>query len=303
MMTHFSRFVALALALLMATLAVVWHPAPVAAQQRAEGTRAVLFAVARYEDQPAHIDPIAIVERGRYLAPPADGDGEATSAAARRFIADYYRAGRQLRLLFGGAPAGTLTVREYIQPACVSMTASAQLQTSVRVGGMVQALATDSAALGGQRNSRRAPTEAERTSMLELARSRYRQRGVAAAALRAIETINLTAVDLNGDGNWEMIGSFSVGNLANSTPEHMLFLIAEPQGQRLRPSHVWYHRTPVNDEAEAQRQLLVDHLDLDGDGQSEIITQISYYESHDYHIYKKQGSAWRRIYTGGGGGC
>ena len=304
MRPRFSRLAPLALALLIAATAIVWHSVPVGAQRQARSSRAVLFSVARYEEHPAvMIEPIVIIERGRYLPPPSAESGAANPPATQRFISEYYRAGRSLRLLFGGAAAGTLTVREHIRPACVDLTASAQAQTSVRLGGMVQALATDSATLGGQRSLRRAATEAERTSILELARNRYRQRGVAAAALRTIETLNLTAVDLNRDGDWEMIGSFRAGSLANSTPEHTLFLIAEPQGQGFRASHVWYHRTPVNDEAEAQQQLLVDHLDLDGDGVSEIITHIMYYESHDYHIYKKQGSQWRRIYMGGGGGC
>ena len=275
--------------------------APVEAQRRAPGSRAVVFAVWPDEDGP-RLDPVVMVERGRLARLPYNLEQENTPAM-RRFIAEYYRPGRRYRLLFGGGEAGTATVRRYEEPACVGLMAQAQLETSARLGGMVHALATDSTTLGRHASARRAPTETERAAMMELVRRNYRQRRVPAAATNNLRALNLTAIDINDDGQFELIGSFLAGNLSNNTPEHALFLVAEPQGNSFRAAHVWYHRTPPTDEASAQMQNFVDHLDLDGDGVAEIVTRILYYESWDYHIYKRQGSVWRRIYTGGGGGC
>lgn len=297
---HSLPFAVLVLLSLLAA-ALAWQPAPIAAQRQAAPARAILFAVWP-EPNGMKLDPVATIQ-GRRVTPLPYNMDDPPTPAMRRFISDYYRAGRRYRLLFGGGEAGAAVVQRYEEPGCVGMMAQAQVETSARLGGMVNALATDSATLGRRASARRAPTEAERAAVMEIVRSNYRQRRVPAAGINNLRTLNLTAIDVNGDGQFELIGSFLAGNLANNTPEHALFLVAEPQGRSFRAAHLWYHRTTPDAEDNTQMQNFVDHLDLDGDGVSEIITRITYYESWDYHIYKRRGLAWRRIYTGGGGGC
>ena len=113
-----------------------------------------------------------------------------------------------------------------------------------------------------------------------------------------METNNLTAADLGGDGRAELIGSFII--TGEFGVEDALLLIAEPGIDDLAVTLDWYHH---GQEADSHYRRLVDVLDLDGDGTSEVIVQGIYYESHDYFIYKKQRGAWHAVYQGGGGGC
>lgn len=270
---------------------------PRRAAQTAPAGGTVIFAVEKYEQGEPQIEPVVLVSQGRFTAPPVDGD-EAVARRAKKFIGDYFRAGRQFRLLFGGGEAGTASVSKYLEPGCTGMIAEVKLQTSVRVGGEVHALATDSDKLGRGESSRRAPTEAERAAALELARTTYRAKGVAAALVKKMETVNLTATDLDRDGRAELVGSFQT--VAADYTNHSLFIIFEPAGTTFKPALVWFHRGA---EAEAADRRLIDQLDLDGDGTAEVIAEGHYYESNDYIIYKKQQGRWSAVYQGGGGGC
>jgi hypothetical protein len=179
------------------------------------------------------------------------------------------------------------------------MIAEVKAETPVRLGGQVQALATDSKTLGRGESSRRAPTEEERAAALELARANYRAKGVSEALIKKMEVVNLTATDLDRDGRAELIGSFQATS-ADFT-NHSLFIIFEPvSAGGFKPALVWFHKG-AEDAAEDRR--LVDQLDLDGDGKAEVIAEGHYYESNDYIIYKKQAGRWQQVYKGGGGGC
>lgn len=290
---------ALAALLSLATFAPAQKPA---LPRRPSGT-AVVFAVEKHESS-VQIEPVVILRGGAYAPPPVDesdvtgGDAE---AAAQRFIAGYFKPGRQFRLLFGGGEEGSVSVVKYIEPGCVGMWAEVKADTTARLGGEVQALATDSKTIGDGPASRRTPTEAERAEALELARSAFRRNGVTAALVKKMEVFNLTAADLDRDGKFEFIGSFRVENNTNQTSDaYTLFMIFEPAGLALKPALTWFHR---GGEAEYADRRLVDHADLDGDGVSEVIAEGHYYESNDYFIYKKSQGRWRVVYQGGGGGC
>ena len=268
-----------------------------AARKSAAAEETVVFAVQKYEAE-AQIDPVAVITRGRYTAPPLGGDTALETARFKGFIRDFYRPGRKFRVLFGGGEAGSAEVRKYLEPGCVGMEASVTLQTSARLGGQVAALATNSGALGRGKSTRRAPTEAERAAVLELARRAFRRNKVSAARVEKMETNNLTAADLNGDGRAELIGSFII--TGEFGVEDALLLIAEPGIDDFAVTLDWFHH---GQEADSHYRRLVDVLDLDGDGTAEVIAQGIYYESHDYFIYKKQRGAWHVVYQGGGGGC
>ena len=160
------------------------------------------------------------------------------------------------------------------------------------------ALATNSDALGQRTNTRRAPTDDERAAALDLARAAFARNRVAPARVKRMETNNLTAVDLDGDSQSELIGSFVIQG--EFGVEEALFLIAEVSRGSYTATLSWFHR---GQEADATYRRLVDILDLDGDGTTEVVAQGIYYESHDYIIYKKQRGTWQVIYQGGGGGC
>lgn len=289
---------ATACALALVALQLV-SPAPAARAQRASAApeATVVFSVERYEAEAA-LDPVVVIRGGRYASPPMGGETKAEMNAYQSFIRNFYRPGRKYRLLFGGGEAGGVEVVKYQEPGCVGLTASARAETSVRLGGEVKALATNSPALGKGKGTRRAPTEAERASALELARRSFRRNKVGEARVGRMKVNNLTAVDLNADGRAELVGSFIVEG--EFGVEEALLLVAEPGVDDYAVTLDWFHR---GQEADSSYRRLVDALDLDGDKTAELIVQGLYYESHDYFIYKRERGAWRAVYQGGGGGC
>jgi hypothetical protein len=257
----------------------------------------VLFVVKKYESN-VTMEPIVIYNRGAFIKPPIDG----SDSTIKAFVKEYFRAGRQYRLLSGGGEAGTVTVRKYSEPGCVGLVAEAGVETQVRLGGRVQALATDSANVGrAVQGSQRAPTDAERARALELARAAYSKNGVAPALVAKMEVVNLTATDLDRDGKFELIGSFLVEKKEETSPDAFtLFIIFEPEGESLKAALTWFHH---GYEGEFADRHFVDQVDLDNDGVGEVIAEGTYYESNDYIVYKKQQGRWRGVYQGGGGGC
>lgn len=156
------------------------------------------------------------------------------------------------------------------------------------------ALAADSDSLGLPEISRRALSPDERSTVLELVRRTYRRRGVPASLIKSITVTNLTAVDVDRDGNPEFVGSFRI---ERDEKAYLLFLIVEQRTGRYRIALQRY------DEGFEHGEDFVDALDVDKDGVGEVITQVSGYEVWEYAIYKRRGGRWQMVYRGGGGGC
>jgi hypothetical protein len=265
--------------------------------------RAVIFAVTTDRnlmgETAIRIDPIVMISGGRFIAPPAGVDetpGQfSDTPQSSGFAATYFRSGQTYQLLFGGGKIGTATVLKRSNRQCISLAASVRLQTSVKLGGWVMALATNSTALGLPESSRRAPAPDERSAVLNLVKRTYGQRSVPAALLKKITVTNLTAVDLDRDGNAELIGSFRIEQDAKA---YLLFLIVGKRGGAYKIELQRYDQSH-----EESGEDFVDQLDVDGDGIGEVITEVSGYETWDYAIYKKRAGTWQRVYKGGGGGC
>ena len=156
------------------------------------------------------------------------------------------------------------------------------------------ALAADSDSLGLGESKRRAPSPNERSTVLELARRTYRRRGVPTSLINGMKITNLTAVDLDRDGNPELVGSFRV---EQDRTAYLLFLIVDKHEGNYRIALQRY------DEGLEDGEDFVDELDLDGDGIGEVITQVSGSEVWTYSIYKRKAGRWQVVYKGGGGGC
>ena len=285
----------------LTAISLLMSPIPGAGQtntrQSAQGAGStVIFSLAKFDTtQPIYMEPIVVISGGKYTAPPVDAD----PAVTKKFTDSYFRTGRQYRVVFGGGDAGTLTVQKNVEPGCVGLGAEVTVQTTARLGGEVQALAVSSDKIGRGESSRRAPTEEERAAVLEVARAVYRQRGVGAALVGKMNTINLTATDIDRDGKFELIGSFQIEG-ANYLM-HNLFIIFEPTAAgKYRAAWNWFHKGA---EGDYEDRKLVDAVDIDGDGTAEVIAAGHYYEANDYVIYKRQAGVWRPIYKGGGGGC
>ncbi|HZH31218.1 MAG TPA: hypothetical protein VEY11_10685 [Pyrinomonadaceae bacterium] len=276
-------------------------------KQRAASTaqNTVIFAVTRRADAEYAFEPIATYRRGAFAG---SISGESSAEELTRFAKSYYRAGQRYRLIWGGAEAGTLVAKESQKESdCGKASATASAQTDVQLGGNRMALATNSPTLGLAKSSRRAPTDAERAAVKTHVERLFREKGVPAAALDKLKTINLTATDLNNDGAAELIGTYMIRRGEKKILIDQLFVLAEPTAEGgVRMGFVNHKQLKGEDfgdpeslesvgESAFQTEILVDQLDVDGDGTGEVFTIGYSFEGTNYAIYKKGAKGWARV--------
>jgi len=287
----------LALLLVSSVLAVsspgAGKSAGAAAAQRNKGV--VVFAVSG-ESGEGSMDAVVIVDGKRLRAPFTDED----KAGQKKFAEEYFAAGRTYRLIFGGGEAGSVALKKWSE-GCNTAHAEVTLSTSARLGGQVKALATSSASLGKRASARRAPTDAERAGVMTLMKSIYAQHKTPASLIAAIKVTNLTATDLDGDGKYEFVGSFT--SAAKNKFERDLFLIAKPQGAGMRADFAKFQAYQPPPEEFLHGIDFVDQLDLDGDGIGEVFAVQGGFDGYQYVIFKKVGGRWRRVYDVMGDAC
>lgn len=155
------------------------------------------------EEPQSNMDAVVLVENGKFSQPYP----EYNEAAQKKFAGNYFAPGKKYRVTFGGGEVGTATVKSSAM-GCNSIHAAATVEDHKKIPPHLSALATDSVTLGKKPAARRPPTDAEREGVMKMVRQIYRARGTLPAAMNTLKTTNLTATDLNGDGEFELIGSF-----------------------------------------------------------------------------------------------
>lgn len=264
-----------------------------AAAQSRKG--AVVFAVSA-ESGEGTMDAVVVVDGKQLRAPFSDEN----KAGQKKFAQEYFAAGRTYRLIFGGGEAGSVKVKKWSE-GCNSVHSEVTPSTSAHLGGQVKALATSSASLGKRASARRAPTDAERASVLALVNTIYTQNRTPATLIPSIKVTNLTATDLDGDGEYEFIGSFT--SAAKNKFERDLFLIAKPQGAGMRADFAKFQAYQPPPEEFLSNIDFVDQLDLDGDGLGEVFATQAGFDAYAYLIFKKVGGRWRQVYQTIGDAC
>ncbi len=255
----------------------------------------VVFAVLGDPDD-FSMDAIVTVE-GKQLRQPFSDDQKDRQ---KKFADEYFKTGRQYRLTFGGGSAGTVTVKKWSE-GCNSVHAEVTTSTSTRLGGQVKALATSSDSMGKEASARRAPTDSERAATMDLVKRIYTQHGTTASLYRSMKVTNLTATDLDGDGKYEVIGSFTLS--AKNKFERDLFLIAKPQDAGMRADFVKFQAYQPPAEGFLSGIDFVDQLDLDKDGVGEVFATQGGFDAYGYSIFKKVKGRWRLVYSGLGDAC
>jgi len=262
-----------------------------------------IFAVSQ-NGSDTFLDPVVIVIGGRYTNPSPGGGGDAAMA---RFADRYYRTGQRYALFFGGGKSGSVTVKQWLGKSeeCNRSMAGISLNTSAKIDGKVMGLATNVDSISRRESSRRMPSQGERASVVKLARNVFTQKGATSSLLQGLRTINMTALDLDNDGKFEIVGSFILKKKGGKEAR-VLFLIAEPQGAEYRAGFTRYEVIADKDlpggaslddlEDYVMAEILVDQLDLDRDGKGEVITMDRGFEGVTYKIYKRQKARWRKVY-------
>jgi len=211
----------------------------------------------------------------------------------KKIAEEYFKAGRNYRLIFGGGEAGSVTVKKWSE-GCNTVHAEVGLSTSATLGGPVRALATNSDSLGKRASSRRAPTEAERTAVMTLVKDIYRQHRTPSSLIADLKVTNLTATDLDGDGKYEFVGSFT--SAAKNKFERDLFLIAKSAGTGMRADLAMFQAYQPPPETFLHSIDFIDQLDLDGNGVGEVFTIQGAFDGYAYVVFKKVGGRWRQVY-------
>ncbi len=255
----------------------------------------MVFAVST-ESGDGSMDAVVAVDGKQLRVPFTDEQKD----RQKKIADEYFAAGRKYRLIFGGGDAGSVTVKKWSE-GCNSVHAEVALSPGPRLGGQVRALATNSDSLGKRASARRAPTDAERTAVMTLVKSIYRQRGTPVALIASLKVTNLTATDLDGDGKYEMIGSFT--SAARNKFERDLFLIAHQQDTAMRADLVKFQAYQPPPETFLHSIDFVDQLDLDGNGVGEVFAVQGGFDGYGYVIFKRVGGRWRQVYDMIGDAC
>ena len=271
-----------------------------------QGQTAVVFAVsANRPPSTGDMLPILLIERGEFKNPVA---GDSDESEIKRFAGNHYRRGQNYRLIFGGVEAGSVSVSKFVGGECGRTNGNVSIKSRQPLNVNVMALATDSKTVVGaaSASSRRRPTESERTQAMELARAAYREKGVPAALLAKLQTINLTATDLNHDGRAELVGSFVASKRTRPQLRYVLFLVAESDGANYKRSHLTFDKLTdkdIMDGADMNAindgvyvETLIDHLNLDSNGWDELFTLKRGFEGDSYQAYKRQNGRWTSVY-------
>ena len=288
----------LLLALLLVSSLIISAPrggnsaATTAAQPR---KRVVVFSVSA-ESGDASMDAVVIVDGKQLRAPYSDEQKD----RQKSFANAYFAPGTLSRLIFGGGEAGNVTVKKWSE-GCNNIHAEVTPATSVKLGGHVMALATNSESLGKRASARRAPTDGERAAVMSLMKSVYSQNRTPASLIPSIKVTNLTATDLNGDGKYEMIGSFTLA--AKTKFERDLFLIAHQQGAAMRADFAKFQAYQPPPETFLSSIDFIDQLDLDGDGTGEVFATQGGFDGYALLIFKRVRGVWRQVYDQIGDAC
>ncbi len=230
------------------------------------------------------VEPIAFLNKGK-LEEPAAGDADQKPLAA--FVKNYYPVNKVYSLIFGGASVGTVTIKG----ADPSRECSRNMATNAKLAKPGTGV-------------RRLPTVAERAEVELLVREELSRNNVPASSSKTLKYQNLTAVDVDGDGRVELVGSYWSDTSAKSRA--LLAFIADlgTDGKYA----LGYSSFNSVEEGEVMssdikdidtgvyHERLLDLFDVDGDGISEIFTYTMSFEGAGFNVYKRTGGKWASIY-------
>lgn len=254
---------------------------------------------------PVMLEPITAAENGS-LAETAGVDVGEKSVKA--FQGEFYRAKTAYDLIFGGVPVGKIIVKPGdLSGECSGNRAEASLSpANSSIKGLVMALATNAKLANPQSSYRRKPTAEERTEIEKLVRAEFKEQNVPDAALKKLRYQNLTALDVDHDGEPEFVGSYWTETAADR--RDLLFFVAEKgvdgaysltykDYSNVTPSDVMSGDVKDMDSG-VGHELLLDVFDYDNDGVSEIFTIDQAFEGNNFHVYKRKDATWEKVFEG-----
>ena len=256
------------------------------------------------------VEPIGFIEKGT-LAEPIGGDSD--KEAIKLFNSTYYRKGAVYDLIFGGAKAGTVSVvkSDHTSDCSANMAEATLTSTRAKIVGKVMGLATNFKPTKPGGGVRRLPTQVERLEADKLVKAEFAKQGNSAEIIETRDYHNLTALDVDGDGKIELVGSFWVKPDAKT--RNTLFFIADkaPSGKyqigfgkynAIKEESVMSGDITTIDGG-IYHELLLDTLDINNDGISEIFTYTQSFEGAGFSAYRRLNGKWDSIFEGSNYHC
>ncbi len=249
------------------------------------------------------LEPIAAIEKGK-LVVLVGGDSEPKPLI--NFVNTYYKPQATYNLIFGGAAVGKVTIKSSSPKSdCGKNMATVMTQSAkAKLKGMVMGLATNETKLKAAKGVRRLPTAAERSEIESLVRAEFAKQNVSATALKKLRYYNLTALDVDDDGEAEMVGSFWVESSAKE--RNLLFFIADKDsGGEYQLGYSEYEKVTPDDlmsgnlkdlDVGIGSELLLDAMEYNGDKTAEIFTISKAFEGNNFHVYSRQDGKWTRVF-------
>lgn len=280
------------------------------AQRRAavSPAKTVIFAV--LNDGKA-IEPIGYIGAKGAMTPAIDGASEAAVLSA--FHRTYFAKGKMFPLVFGGKVSGNVTVTSSDpRGECVNYLGNVTTKTTRSpLKGNIMALATNAKIIKPGSGVRRLPTPAERAEIEALVRDRFVKDGISEEVAKALKYHNLTALDVNSDGQAEMVGTFWVE--PSATDRQLLFFIAElgadkkyrfgySESKKVAQAETMSEEIKDVDSGVYHERLL-DIFDVDADGDSEIFSYVMSFEGAGFNVYKRKGDVWVNHFEGSNYHC
>jgi len=293
----FAKFVSFSLIVLLSNfLVLAQRKKPV---QTAKAKQ-IIFAVL---NGGTTLEPIAYIEKGK-LTGAVNGSDEPNILAA--FNKTYYKPKGTYNMIFGGVSAGNVTIKssDPKSDCAKNMATISATSSKAKLKGNVMALATNAVAAKSGSGVRRLPTAAERKEIETLVREEFVKNNVSGNATGNLKYQNLTALDVDGDGKAEMVGSFWVE--PSNDERNLLFFIAEKKASGKYALDYSDFSTVKKDEVMSgdlkdleggtYHELLLDTFDYDGDGVSEIFTYTPSFEGAGFSSYKREKGKWTRSF-------
>ena len=261
--------------------------APAGAQQEPTG---ILFAVQAMEDGGALLEPVILLRGTHGFDRPEMSD--TASPEVRRWL----RPGADYGLFQRGERVGDTRVVAAEELACVGLGARASFTRTRAVDEAWLGLAAQG--LPEQRGAPwlRSATPAERRALDRLAAALFHAHGIDVSD-RPLGDTAASVLLFGPDTRPLLVGSYE---LMNDKRSAATFIVAEERQEGYRPVYAWFHESH---ESDREARALVDAIDLDGEGEPELVLRNSYYEMWDFVILRRTDSGWSEVYQGGGAGC
>jgi len=258
--------------------------------------RQVVFAIV---NSGTTLEPIGYVSKGK-LSETVNGSGDKNEI--KSFAKTYYKPGQSDSLIFGGAKSGTVSVKSSnVNAECAPNTANARVSSSVHFGKLIMGLGTN-VAVKTTASTRRKPTASEKSEADAIATAEFLKEKLTA---KTLHYQNLTAINVGSTNGDVLVGSYWID--IDKLTRGLLFFIAEKgKNGKYTVGYRDYRKIDQGDMMSGTNisavddgmyhELLLDYLDINGDGVAEIFTYQQGFEGAGFIAFQRSGSHWSKAY-------